>query len=231
MRVQARKACGNFSRFAMLGQVLVLASVQLLHAQSTPQKIDAAFFENRIRPMLAEHCYECHSAKASKLKGGLRLDTREDLLKGGDSGVAIVPGESERSLLIKAIRYTDKDLAMPPSKDGSKKLPDLAIKDLVDWVKAGAPYPGLQTSTAGTKQRHWSFLPMQNPAEPSVQNKGWPQNSIDRFILSKLEAQHQAPAPAAERRTLIRRATFDLTGLPPTPEEVDAFLADGSPRA
>ena len=193
-----------------------------------------AFFENRIRPLLAENCYECHSAKAKKLKGGLRLDDRDAFWKGGDSGVAIVPGDPERSLLIKAVRHTEKDLAMPPSKDGSKKLPEAAIAGLVDWVKMGAPFPASEFSnskspTANTS--HWSFQPVQNPPAPAVKKTDWPRNSLDRFILARLEAKGGQPAPAADRRTLLRRATFDLTGLPPTPEDIDAFVADKSSDA
>ena len=226
------KECSSH-RTVVLAFVLALLPLLGLRlcAQTPAERAGVDLFENRIRPLFVEHCYECHSAKAKKVRGGLRLDSRDDLMKGGDSGFAIVPGDPERSLLIKAVRYAEKDLAMPPSKDGSKKLPDIAIADLVTWVKNGATYPVSEISDAKSripKALHWSFQPIQNPPEPAVQNTSWPRNSLDRFILAKLEAQGRQPAPAANRRTLIRRATFDLTGLPPTPEEIDAFLADSS---
>jgi Protein of unknown function (DUF1549)/Planctomycete cytochrome C len=191
-----------------------------------------AFFENRIRPLLVEHCYKCHSAEAKKVKGALMLDTKEDFLKGGTDGVVVVAGDPERSPLITAVRYEDKDLRMPPEKDGGKKLPDAAIADLVQWVKMGAPYPETPAHVLAKKAvRLWALDPVKDPAPPPVKDAAWPATSIDPFILAKIEERGLRPAARADRRTLIRRATFDLTGLPPTPEEIDAFLADESPGA
>jgi mono/diheme cytochrome c family protein len=204
-------------------------------AGESPQEL--AFFETRIRPLFAEHCYECHSARASKPKGGLRLDSREGLLKGGDSGPAIVPGDPENSLLIKAIRYSNPDLQMPPKKG---KLPDARIDDLVAWVRAGAAWP--KEAAAGTAaggaafeitdkdREYWAFRPVRRPEPPSVKSRNWVANPIDAFVLAELEAKGVAPNPAASRRELARRVYFDLLGLPPRPSEVSAFVNDPSPE-
>ena len=189
------------------------------------------FFENKIRPVLADHCYKCHSSLAEKVKGGLLLDTREALLKGGETGKAIVPGDPEASLLIRAVRYTDPDLQMP--KD--KKLSDDQIADLTAWVKMGAPDP--RTASADQKKwtdnrtNHWAWQPVKRVAVPEVNNPAWCQTPVDNFILAKLDDNGLKPSPPADRRTLIRRASFDLIGLPPTPEEVQAFVNDASPDA
>ena len=185
------------------------------------------FFEKHVRPVLAEHCYECHSAEAKKLKGGLRLDTGEGIRKGGETGAAVVSGKPDESLLITAVRYHDKDLRMPPPKDDvPRKLADAQIADLVEWVRAGAPMPEDRRVTRDTRLPHWAFQPIGNPLPPEVgSQKSEVSNPIDRFILAKLADAGLQPAPEADPRTLIRRMTFDLTGLPPTPEEVEAFGA------
>src|SRR2546426_2842813 len=190
---------------------------------------DFEFFEKKIRPILVENCYKCHSAQSEKVKGGFLLDTREGVLKGGETGPAIVPGDPEKSLLIKAVRYTDKDLQMPP-KD--KKLPDAQIADLAAWVKMGAPDPRVtEVRAAGTAaakaKTWWAFQPLLLPKVPGARDK----NPIDSFIDEKLAAVGVAKAGRADRRSLLRRATFDLTGLPPTPDEIAAFLEDDSPGA
>ena len=189
------------------------------------------FFENKIRPLLGDRCYKCHSTLAEKIKGGLLLDSREALLKGGDSGVAIVPGDPESSLLIKAVRYADPDLQMP--KD--KKLDDDQIADLVRWVKMGAPDPRTATADqrkwSDNKTNHWAWQPLKPMAIPKVGNPDWCRTPVDNFILAKLDAKEMKPNPPADKRTLIRRATFDLIGLPPTPEEVQAFVDDHSSEA
>jgi hypothetical protein len=194
------------------------------------------FFEKRIRPVLSEQCYRCHSEKAEKLKGGLHLDSREDLLKGGDTGPAIVPGDVENSLLITTVRWKDKDLAMPPKKP----LPPDQLADLEAWVKAGAPWPKNDGPKSAKKEsfniqkrkvEHWCWASPSAHSVPTVNAAQWRQSPIDPFILSKLQAQGLKPANEADRPTLIRRATFDITGLPPTPAEVDAFVADKSPDA
>ena len=179
------------------------------------------FFENRVRPVLVEHCYECHSEK--KVKGGLRVDSRDALLKGGDTGPAIVPGDSARSLLLRAVRHEVRDLAMPAKKP---KLPDAAIADLSTWVKQGAVFPK-GAIVAQTAKPHWAFQPVRKPSVPAVKSD-WAKNPIDRFILAKLREQGGEPASRADRRTLLRRATYDLTGLPPSAEEVEAFERDPS---
>ncbi len=190
------------------------------------------YFENRIRPVLVEHCYKCHSAEAKKVKGGLKLDTKEDLLKGGADGVVIVAGNPEQSLLISAVHYEDKDLQMPPNRDGGKKLPDAVIADLVQWVKMGAPYPETPADVLAKKVvKLWALDPVSNPPPPPVKNDAWSATSIDPYILAKIEERGLPPADRADKRTLIRRATFDLTGLPPVPEEIAAFVADESPDA
>ncbi len=200
---------------------------------ATVQKAeDLEFFEKKVRPVLAEHCYSCHSASAEKIRGGLKLDTRVDLLKGGDDGVVVVPGRAEMSRLIEAIRYQSSDLQMPPAKQG--KLPDEQIADLVHWVNLGAPYPeqaeGSKPQVVITKT-HWAFQPVGNPTPPAVRQKKWVKTPVDNFILARLEEKKLAPAPEAEPRTLVRRVTYDLTGLPPTADEVDAFVKDHSPAA
>ncbi len=220
-----------------------LTSLVLLEA-TPPTRAEEAnieFFETRIRPLLAEHCYDCHGEK--KQKGGLRLDSRESTLKGGDSGTAVIPGKVEDSLLIKAIRYTDKDLQMPPpAKDGtSRQLPAESIANLEAWVKMGAPDPRSDPPAADTPanpkmdldaaRKLWAFHAPADPAIPSVRDNAWARNNIDRFVLTKLESKELRPAGIADKRTMIRRATFDLTGLPPTIAEVDAFLSDPAPDA
>jgi mono/diheme cytochrome c family protein len=196
---------------------------------------DIQFFENKIRPILVEKCYKCHSRDADKVRGGFLLDSHEGLIAGGSTGPAIVLGKPDESLLIQAVRYTDPDLQMPP-KD--QKLSDREIADLTDWVRRGAPDPRGMTgkSTAPSKyggvgRQHWSFLPLKKPAVPTVKTPEWSQTPVDNFILAKLEDAGLEPNAPADRRTLIRRVTFDLTGLPPTEAATSAFVADQSPDA
>lgn len=183
------------------------------------------FFEKRIRPVIVEQCYECHSSSAKKVKGGLRVDSREALLAGGDSGPAIVPGAPEKSLLLKAVRHEDKDLTMPPKKP---KLPEAVLADLAAWVKGGAVIP--VAVPASSSKPHWAFQPVQHPVPPKVKSQ-WPRTSVDHFILARLQEKKAQPAPVADKRTLLRRATYGLTGLPPTPEEIALFDKDRSPGA
>jgi cytochrome c553 len=236
-----------------------LAAARVLAADApAPSAEGTEFFEQHIRPALIEYCYKCHSADAEKLKGELLLDTREGVLKGGESGPALVPGKPEDSLLIKAVRRLDKDLAMPPKKE----MPPAVVDDFVAWVKMGAPDPRAGKSAVPVaksepkkidyeaERKKWAYHKPEMPAVPEIRNpnrqalslaKGSePQgpelvegirNPIDAFILAKLDEQGLAPAPPAVKRTLLRRATFDLTGLPPTPDEITAFLADESPDA
>ena len=200
---------------------------------ASPAKLE--FFEKKVRPLLAAHCYECHSEK--DVKGGLRLDSADGWKIGGDSGVSIVPHEPNSSRLIDAIRYGNEDLQMPP--DG--KLSPEDIQTLEQWVKDGAIDPRTETIEAthsalkgmsiADGREFWSFVPVQDPAIPQPKTSNWVKTPIDSFVLSKLEAANLQPAPLADRQTLIRRATYDLTGLPPSPEEVAAFIADDSADA
>src|SRR5439155_14686178 len=201
-----------------------------------PAQPPAEFFERKIRPVLAEHCYKCHSAdaeKAKKLKGGLRLDTRDGLRKGGDSGPAVVPGKADESLMVRALRY-DGDLKMPPTK----KLPEAIIADFERWVAMGAPDRRTETTAAKTKgmsieegRKFWAYRPPRKPVIPAVRAADWPVNEIDHFVLARLEAAGLRPTADADRATLARRLFYDLIGLPPTPEEVDGFVGDHDPRA
>jgi len=196
-----------------------------------------AFFESKVRPVLVEHCYECHSAGAKKLKGGLMLDSRAGIIKGGDNGPVILPGQPGSSPLIRSVRHADPDLAMPPKK----RIPDTAIADLEAWVRMGAPDPRTENTVAAAEAKSaidwkkgrewWSFRPLAKTAVPVVEPARWPVSDVDRFILARLEKDGLKPAADAEKRVLIRRAAFDLTGLPPTPADIDVFLADKSSKA
>lgn len=216
--------------FVLLPQRLCwLAGVALILTGSLCADDGEDFFEQKIRPVLVKRCYSCHSAAAltkKTLKGGLQLDFREGLRKGGDSGPALVPGKAEDSLLISAIRY--ESLEMPPND----KLPDQVIADFVKWVEIGAPDPRDGQTTASSTvdpeqaRKSWTYRTPKRPVRPMVKNTDWPRGDIDRLVLARLEANGLRPASAAEKRTLIRRAASDLLGLPPTPAEVEAFLAD-----
>jgi hypothetical protein len=196
---------------------------------------DLEFFEKQVRPILARRCYECHSARAKELKGGLRVDSRAAILTGGDTGPAIVLGDQDESLLIDAINYGDL-YQMPPKS----KLPDSEIAILSKWVKLGMPWSKEEPiavtddgkfDLAARKKDHWCWQPLNDSPPPTVSNQAWPRNAIDRFILAKLEESGLSPAPFADKRVLIRRAYFDLIGLPPPVDAVQAFLDDTSSQA
>ncbi len=213
---------------------LILAAIVMVfpaaaRADDKPAPQAAEFFESKVRPVLADNCFSCHGP--DKQKGGLRLDSRAALLKGADGEPVVVPGDPEASPLIKAVRH-DGDTKMPPKT----KLPAPAIEALTAWVKMGVPWPesaGTRgtSSVAEARASHWAFRPVRPPAPPAVRRGDWVRTPPDRYILAKLEAQGLEPAPPADRRTLIRRAALDLTGLPPAPEEVEAFVNDSSPDA
>ncbi len=205
-----------------------------------PKPLDPAareFFEKKIRPVLVESCYSCHSAQAEKnkkLKGSLYLDSRDALLKGGDTGPAIVPGKPTESLLLKSMHY-DGDLRMPPKG----KLPDAVLKDFEKWIAMGAPDPRADSALAPKKQiglsyeegrKFWAYKLPIAPAVPAAKGD-WANSDIDRFVLAALEAKGLKPAPDADRAALARRLYYDLTGLPPTPEQVDAFVNDKAANA
>lgn len=192
-------------------------------AQPTPEQLQ--FFEAKIRPVFVEHCQKCHGPE--KQWSGFRLDSREALLKGGEGGEAIVPGDPANSPLVRQIRHEEGEPAMPPKG----KLSDLQIADIVKWIEMGAPYPA-SVRNPGERNRdpnHWSFQPVKGPEVPTV--AGPVESPIDAFIRAKLNTAGLEPATPADKTALIRRVTFDLTGLPPTPEEIGAFLADERPTA
>ncbi|HZK80411.1 MAG TPA: DUF1549 domain-containing protein, partial [Humisphaera sp.] len=214
------------------------------HAAAAAAPADAGgieFFEKRIRPLLSQQCYKCHSATSEKLKANLLLDSRQAALQGGDTGPAVVPGHPETSLLIEAVKYTNDDMQMPPKT----RLSASAVADLVKWVQMGAPWPqeavaanpkpsgpvGPTANYERLRREHWAWQPLHDSPPPSVKETGWPRNEIDRYVLAKLEEKGLAPVADADKRTLIRRLTFDLTGLPPTPEDVESFVADTEPNA
>jgi len=197
---------------------------------------DLAFFEAKIRPVLSEQCYQCHSHTADRVKGGLMLDSRAGLLQGGNSGPAIVAGKPDESILVQAIRYTDEELRMPPAQHGGK-LTDAQIADFTEWIRRGAADPRTPSLAAGGSayggvgKNHWAYRPVKKPAVPSLASDGWIQSPVDAFVYARLDAAGLKPSPLADKRTLIRRVTFDLIGLPPTEAEIRAFLDDSSLQA
>lgn len=220
-----------------LAVCLLTVSLPICHGVADEPEISAEhleFFENQVRPLLIQHCYECHAGEENN--GGLLLDSRGGMIRGGDSGTSVVPGEPSKSLLIEAAVYKNEDLQMPPSG----QLADADIAVLQRWVKLGLPDPRKDTHNAVTAptgmsvqegREFWSFQPVANPAIPDIGNSDWVRTPIDAFVLSKMESAGVKPAPPADRRTLIRRVTLDLIGIPPTPAAVDAFVADASPEA
>jgi hypothetical protein len=193
------------------------------------------FFEKKIRPLLANNCYNCHSA-FNNAQGGLRVDDRQGLLQGGGRGPAVVPGHPEQSRLIESVRQAGDGPKMPPNA----KLTDEEIADLEKWIADGAawPAPRLPDSIGSRgeeyeqlRQSHWAWQPLRPAEPPAVQNDTWPRSDIDRFILARLEERRLKPVSDAKSLTLIRRVTYDLTGLPPAPEEIDAFVEDESADA
>lgn len=221
----------------MLRQLSILVVLLLCGSLRADDTERAAFFEAKIRPVLIEHCYECHSSDAEKIGGELLLDSRDGLQRGGESGAALEVGNADGSLIMEALRYESYE--MPPTK----KLPDRVIADFAHWINDGAYDPrdessrpsGLHaTKSAIDFEAGREFWAFQNPLDhtlPDVGLTNWPKRDVDYFVLSKLESQGLHPHGEADRRTLIRRLTFDLTGLPPTPDEVEAFLADEEPGA
>ncbi|HMF11844.1 MAG TPA: PSD1 and planctomycete cytochrome C domain-containing protein [Gemmataceae bacterium] len=224
---------------------LALAMAGPVGADDTKPTVEQVeFFEKKIRPVLVEHCFKCHAVTAKKVRGGLLLDSRAGLRKGGDSGPAIIPGDPAASRLIKALRYDE--LQMPP--DG--KLPDKVIADFETWIKQGAVDPGVATaaksggvgnpapnSSSEVKidfqkaKQFWAFQPPRRHEPPQLRKHDWPRRRIDQFILAGLEQAGLGPNPPADRRTWLRRVSFDLVGLPPTPEEIEAFVSDQSADA
>jgi mono/diheme cytochrome c family protein len=201
-----------------LGVVASLLGLSRLAGADAPTPPAAVDFARDVRPVLADGCFSCHGPE--KQRGGLRLDRKSDAARGGDSGVVIVPGKSAESLLLRKVTSADPAERMPPKGD---PLTAEQVDRLRRWIDSGAAWP-----EAATHEVHWSLQPVVRPTLPTVAKTDWSRNSIDRFILARLERAGLQPSPEADRRTLIRRATFDLTGLPPTPDEVAAFVADDS---
>jgi hypothetical protein len=222
-------------RSVILGASLLLGASSL-RVEAADSTAGIEFFEARIRPVLMDVCVECHGAK--KQKGDLRLDSRAGWMKGGASGPVIIPGKPDDSLLITAVRYWDKNLQMPPKEP----LDAREVNDFIEWVKLGAPDPRTETPALETAKpvvaidfekgrTHWAFQPVKTPPLPAVKDSAWVRDEVDLFTLARMEKAGIKPAPDADQRTLLRRVTYDLTGLPPTPAELEAFLQDTAPDA
>ncbi len=217
-----------------IGLIVLLSFCGPAQSGDKPDPASIEFFENRIRPVLVKHCYSCHSqdaARTGKLKGGLRLDSRASVHKGGDNGPVLVPGKPAASLLIKALHYKEDDLQMPPKG----KLPEAVIADLETWIKLGAADPRqgpeVVLTPAERARTHWAFQPIRNPKSEIRNPKSEARNPIDVLVDAKRHAAGLEAAPEADRAMLLRRATFDLLGLPPAPEVIETFLKDDRPDA
>ncbi|RYG33879.1 DUF1549 domain-containing protein, partial [bacterium] len=208
----------GLSGLTLFGSVVFAAQAPTAPAVANPEQ--TVFFETKIRPVLADNCFKCHGAKMQM--GDIRLDSAAAFQK----GKLLTGSDPEKSLLVHVVRYTGP-VKMPPKT----KLKPEQIADLEAWVKMGAPWPAGGGEKPKTKAPLWSLQPVKKPPVPKVKNAAWSANPLDTFVLAKLEAKKLTPAPAADRRTLLRRVTFDLIGLPPTSAEMDAFLADKSPQA
>lgn len=230
-RAEASGMIAIIASSLLLGLICVERRAAAEDKQPTAEQIE--FFETRIRPVLVERCQDCHGP--DEQSSDLRVDQLSGLLRGGKAGPAIVPGKPEQSLLLTAIRYVSNDLQMPPDEKLSKQQ----IADFTRWIAMGAPHPDSDTARPlptetfdwESARDFWAFQPPVDPPVPSVKDTAWPRSPLDHFILAELEAKGLRPAPAADKRTLIRRATFDLIGLPPTVEEIENFLSDDSPDA
>lgn len=229
MRRHTRHSC-----FMQLASIVAfaLSSLQVLSAadEAPLKEHETEFFESKIRPVLIKHCYECHAADAKSIRGGLQLDTRTGTLQGGDSGPSVVPGKPAESLLLESLRYESYE--MPPAG----KLPDEVIQDFETWIKMGAPDPRKGKHKVVSQQidieagrEFWSFQPVKQQAPPQVKEQAWSQSAIDRFIRARQNSL--TPADLADRTTLVRRLYYDLTGLPPTPAQIDQYLNDTSNEA
>ncbi len=228
-----RQVPSSFLRGCLIAYSLALCSSPL-PGQSTvrpPESYD--FFESKIRPILVEHCYECHSASAKILQGGLRVDHRDGLMHGGANGPAVVPKEPNRGTLLKALRH--QDFEMPPKK----KLSDSVVADFEAWIAMGAPDPRTNDEAPQksrsidieTGRRFWAFQPISSSPRPEIQNPSWSIDPLDDFVWLQLEREGIRPVADADRYTWLRRVSMDLTGLPPTPSEIDAFVRDNAPNA
>ena len=229
----------NFANLTFLALIVVanIFALSQVAAAETATAEGAAYFEKHIRPLFAKHCHSCHSVKKQQREGGLVLDRREGVEPVGDSGAVLVPGDVEASLLIRAVRYNDSDLQMPPDS----QLAPGAVTRLEHWIRIGAPWPVEKTSQVDQAwhdpsdpvggRSHWAFQPISSERRAEVKATDWSKSPIDAFVLSRLEAEQLEPAPLAERRALLRRTSIQLIGLPPDPEELREFLADDRPDA
>ncbi len=215
----------------LISSVFVLGTVALVGVRSASMADESDFFEQKIRPVLVENCYKCHSVESGKSKGGLLLDSRQASLRGGDTGAAVVPGKPSDSLLLAAISHSDPDLEMPPKKE---QLPKSVIGDFEKWIRDGAVDPRDESEVGRlselppvdiqTGREFWSFQAPVEPSLPSIEDAGWPKRDLDRFVLGALEASHLKPSADANPVVLLRRLYFDLIGLPPSPEQVREFM-------
>ncbi len=225
---------GN-TRASLVASLASLAAMSVLAAGPTAAADDERgleFFEKKIRPLLVENCHTCHSAETNS-RGGLRVDDRNGLVTGGEHGPAIVPGKPAESRLLRAVSYTDEDLKMPPKKQLSAEQ----VADLEKWIAEGAPWPAAELPAdigqsnpeyERLRKEHWAWQPVRDAAPPAVRDAAWPRDEVDAFLLARLEENNLRPVGDASRLALVRRVTFDLTGLPPTTAEIDGFLADTS---
>src|SRR5688572_27924914 len=208
---------------------IIGVGVGLCAAAAPPDAAEVDFFEKKVRPVLVERCYSCHSAKEGKSKGGLLLDSKDGWARGGDSGPVIVPGDLAKSLLVRAIRYDDPELQMPPKG----KLPQAEIDVLVQWVQRGAPDPRVRVAREGqakaldlaSAQKHWAYRPIQDARPPAVRDAAWPINDIDRFVLAGLVSCGLRSVSDSDRLALVRRHYFDLIGILPTPVLASQFVS------
>ena len=211
------------SRLAAIGLSAILAPAALCGDDGSE------FFEKRVRPVLANECWGCHGPETQH--GGLRLDSREAVIRGGGRGPAMVPGDPEASLLVRALRHDGLQMPLGGRLDGAK------VSDIAKWIESGAAWQPAASAVPGedaAEERagtHWAFRPVENPNPPAVRDEAWVSNEIDAFVLARLEAEGLSPASQSSRRSLIRRLSFDLTGLPPRPELVEAFVHSESPTA
>ena len=220
-------------RCGILSIAIMLATGSAWAAGPPVERQRLDFFETKIRPVLVQHCYKCHAADSRKFRGGLLVDSRQGLLKGGESGPAVVPGDLEESLLISALK--DDGFEMAPEG----KLPPAVIVDFEKWIQRGATDPRRATNQVARPKaidieagrKHWAYHPFQAPTIPKIKNTACPSNDIDRFILARLEAAELKPGADAKRIVLVRRLYFDLIGLPPMPEQIAQFINDKSPKA
>ena len=232
----------EMNKHALTFVLATLAMPAVRGAEVSPDE-QVNFFERKIRPVLAEKCYDCHSNQSKKLRGGLKLDSKEATLRGGNTGPAVVPGNVGESLIISAIKWSDKDMQMPPKQ----QLPADVIADFEQWVRMGAPDPratdvvadaGRAAASWKRKEidieegrKYWAFQPPQEQTPPQVKDAAWPRSDIDKFVLAKVEEKGLRPVGDAAKLDLLRRVTFDLTGLPPTTDQIQAFVKDASPNA